>query len=82
MGQRGVAGAEIIEGDLDAVLPELCQRAGYAVGIAPEKHGLGDLHFEEGRWHLEPVERPQHVVDHARLGEFRRRQIQRDPAER
>ena len=62
VGERRVAGAEVVDGDLHAEILETRQPVDGGVGVLHE-HGFGDLDHEGLRGHAVGVEHRPHVVD-------------------
>jgi hypothetical protein len=52
VGQRGVAGAEIVEGDGHARLAEALKIAFHHIDIAAEEDGFGDFQLDPARFDI------------------------------
>ncbi len=81
MRQGRIAGSEVVQSDLDAVLPEFGKGPRDVIRVSSEEDSLGHFDLEATRRNLDPVKRSQHVVDETRLTELSWRQVERDAAE-
>ena len=77
VGQRGVARAEVVDGERDAHRSELLEHRAGALRVTHD-HRLGDLQTEAARGHVELLEQDRDVIDEAAVQEGARGEVDGD----